>query len=201
MSNFFSKILEKWYLFVVWLLISCTLCFTVVDLAIKPKNEETISVFIGAYEVNIAALKSDLTEKSPEYLREVNIQAYSILDQYFGMYYQTYGILKADIVIIPESKIREDTAETVYAIIDEDYLKNYQLSSELYYINGNNLGIKIFDKESSIENTFITYSNSEEKEDYYAFISCSSKHGGKLTNSDYDTALKLLEVIYNYGKN
>lgn len=200
MNNILYKIVEKWYLFIAWLIISCILCITAVDLAIKPKDEETISIFIGAYSVDINGLKNDLTEKSPNYLREVNVQAYSILDQYFAMYYQTYGTIKADIVIIPESKIRDDTAETTYAILDKNYLKNYSLSSDLYYINGNYLGIKIFDKELSKDNQFIKYTNDEIKEDYYAFIKCSSIHAGKLNDSEYDTALIFLEVIYSYGK-
>ena len=62
MNNILYKIVEKWYLFIAWLIISCILCITAVDLAIKPKDEETISIFIGAYSVDINGLKNDLTE-------------------------------------------------------------------------------------------------------------------------------------------
>lgn len=198
MNNFLNKVLEKWYLFALWGIASCFICITLVDLAIKPKDEETIALFIGAHHVDVAGLQEDLMDNSPSYLREINIQAYSVSDQYFGMYYNTYGTMKADIVIIPESKIRDDTSETIYAILDEEYLKNYNLSSDYYFINGKYLGIKIFDKETSKNAPLITYMNGEETEDYYAFITCGSVHGGKLNNSEYDTALTILEVIYNY---
>lgn len=194
-----DKVLDKWYLFFIWCLVAVIASVGIIDLRLKPKNEEVFSVFLSGYSLDKAKIQNSLESVSPDYVREINVYTVEITDEYFGVYYATNGTMKCDIAIIPEERLNNDTIEGSYLVLNTEYLEKYNLPTDYYYVNDKVYGIKVFDKEKDDNNSFISYTkDGNDKQDYYAFFFMYSYHTGELNSRKYDTAFKMLEVIVNY---
>lgn len=101
-----KKALTKyWPIYAVTLIATPILSYAIVEQIQKPKNEETISIFVGSCSADARYLKEKLNGNKPSYLLEINLYSYSYIDSTFNTYYQANGKMDVDLVILPESKI------------------------------------------------------------------------------------------------
>ena len=186
-----KKALTKyWPVYVLAVIALPILSYAIVEQIQKPKNEETISIFVGSCNADARYLKERLSNNKPPYLLEVNLYSYSYVDSTFNTYYQANGKMDVDLVILPESKIDDASLITYYRPLDESHLSS---SDYLSKDSKTHFGILIRSKGEA--NSLLTFSDDSHDENYYAFFGKSSKHGGSITNSQFDTSLQFISLI------
>lgn len=167
------------------------------------KTEEKVSVFIGSYSVSYD--KADyLNETRPEYLKVVQVNAYSLDVGMFPTYLNVFGYVESDILILPEFCISEEICTNYYAEIFEEYQNVFKdLGCNLgFYGESNVYGIKIHDKESG-ESLIkgIDYGEGENEEDYYLLFNKRSLHLSDLSGgkpSEMNGAIEVAKRLLSY---
>ena len=198
MKKFLILVMHHWYLYVIALLMGVFVINYSIDLINKPRNEETITLFIACSESGSSIeLRKKLNEEKPSYLREINIFTVDQNSKDYDRYFTIYGMDNSDIVILPKNKIEDDVVTHYYASFEKEYIEEY-VSPSSYYVSENN-GLMYGIKVHSIgeENALINYRNDGFDEDYYAFFIKKSKHIGKLYQSEYVTAFNFINIIKN----
>lgn len=169
----------------------------------KIKPEEKLGVFIGSYSVNFDQADY-LNENRPEYLKVVQVNAYSVSNGMFYTYLSVFGYTEGDILILPESYISAENCASLYAEISESYKSQFEHLG-FYEIEGKVYGIKIHDKEaheSVIEG--IDFGDGEKEENYYLLFNKDSVHlsdlsGGEKT--ERNGAIEIAKRMLTYEKN
>lgn len=158
----------------------------------KPKNEETISIFIGSISSDASAAKKMLNENKPDYLLEINIYSYSYLESAFATYYSASGKEGADLIILPESKIVDVTVFSYYSPLDEAHS-----SSDDYVIedNGKHYG-KLLRKKGE-DFSWLSLSDESHDENFYAFFGKGSLHAGSVNGNGRETSFFFLSLLQN----
>lgn len=187
MNRLKKSLSSFWYLYVFLPLLGVVfLCYSTY-LVNKPRGIETISIFIGSLSTSSASLRETLEENQPSYLREIAIRSYDYNDSNFSSCYSNFGRSDADIIILPESKLNEETIMYYYAKLDESKIN----ASKFYYpgTSSSPYGFLIHSNEK-INNSLIEYSNGKYNEDYYAFFNKNSLHLGK----EVDTCMRFVSL-------
>ncbi len=166
------------------------LSYAIVEQVQKPKNEETISIFVGSCNADARYLKEKLSNNKPSYLLEINLYSYSYVDSTFNTYYQANGKMDVDLVILPESKIDDVSLITYYSPLDESHF-----SSSDYLSKDSKTHFGVLVRAKGETNSLLTFSDDTHDENYYAFFGKSSKHGGSITDSQYDTSLFFISLL------
>lgn len=194
MKKIKSNISKFWYLYLVCLVVFPFISIYVVDVINKPRNEETISIFIGSCSSDSKELVNKLNENKPSYLREINVRNYVYYEDSFPSLYNSFGKNESDLIILPESKILDDTCMYYYAKLDESLFPN-----ESFYFAGEDkacYGLLLHKKETNNDD-LITYKDDDHDENYYAFFNKNSLHIGLVNGSNWNTALDFYNIIKN----
>ncbi len=186
-----KKALTKyWPIYVLAAIAMPIISYAIVEQIQKPKNEETISIFVGSCSADARYLKEKLNNNKPPYLLEINLYSYSYVDSTFSTYYQANGKMEVDLVILPESKIDDSSLITYYSPLDESHF-----SSDDYLSKDSQTHFGILIRTKGEMNSLLTFADDSHDENYYAFFGKSSKHGGSITNSQYETSLNFISLI------
>lgn len=164
-------------------------CFAIEQIH-KPKNEETITVFVASCSADGRNLKQRLSSGKPSYLLEINLYSYSYLDSTFSAYYKASGKMGADLIILPESEIDDGSLISYYSPLDESHS-----ASDDYRCKESQTHYGILVRKSGEENPLLAFSDETHDENYYAFFGKSSIHGGSITGSQYETSLLFLSLM------
>lgn len=165
------------------------LSYALVSYIHQPRNEETITVFVGCCDSKAKQAKSLLEENKPSYLLEIQFYCYSYLDSSFSTYFAAIGRENADLVILPESQINDDTLLLHYLPLDTKSDSSDYVSKK----NGKHYGVMLRKKGEA--STILPYADETHDEDYYAFYAKGSLHAGELTSSSYDTSSLFISVL------
>lgn len=93
------------------------------------KSEEKVSVFIGSQSSGFEKTDTLNDESRPEYLKIVEVNAYSVEDYMFSTILNVSGYEKGDILILPESLARDEVCTKYFAEISEAYQAQCQCCS------------------------------------------------------------------------
>ena len=194
MKNKIRKALRFWYIYLIVVVASVVGTFYYVDFINRPKNEETITLFVSSYSQNSDNLQKYLEEKAPSYIREINIIVANPKSTDLDYLMVNRGLNKADIFILPESYLFEDLINNQFVLLNEEILNSYfSYQSDSY-----NKGILIHDIGES-DNSLMTFTNEKyDDERYYLFYRNNSIHAGGLNNSSYDTSLIFTKALLEY---
>ena len=198
MKRFFALFIHHWFIYLATLLIGVFAINYSLDLINKPRNEETITIFIASSENGSSTLlRKKLNNEKPDYLREINIFTIKQDSNDFHRFFLIYGVDNSDIVILPKNKIEDEYVTSYYASFDTQYIEQYISVSEYYKsdVTNKTYGVKIH--SIGEDNNLISYRNNDFDDDYYAFFIKKSKHIGELNNSKYTTAFTFINVIKN----
>lgn len=195
MKNIVRNIFKKWYIYLAVILVSSFAMIYMVKLIDMPRNEETISLFVGACDFDSSKLYNKLDANKPNYLREIDIKEAIYYSNDFDYFYSAQGKENTDIIILPLSKCSEKIIKSYYTVLDTQYVEE-TLSSVTYYESSDNYkyGIKIRNKGDK-NNNLIAYYDETHDEDYYMFFGRSSLHAGKNNNSNWNTSLAFAKII------
>lgn len=165
------------------------LSYALVSYIHHPRNEETITVFIGCCDSKAKKAKSLLEENKPSYLLEIQFYCYSYLESSFSTYFTAIGRENADLVILPESQINDDTILLHYLPLETKSDPSDYISKK----NGKHYGVLLRkEKEAS---AILPYADETHDENYYAFYAKGSLHAGELTSSAYDTSSLFISLL------
>lgn len=206
-SAFFAK---NWFYYVLWILLVILAWEGVFSFITKPKKEESVYFFFGVEKAQIDVMYEDLEKAKPEYIRNIDISAYSTRQTGFDSLFTTRGVLNTDVFILPESYCEPSFMKALFypmdpTIIKEVFGENAEYEKAAY--EDDIYGVKIYDKETDVgkamayfDYTFIG-DNGERQSvgDYYLFFSRKSLHLGQISGSDMDGALILAQAIWNKG--
>ncbi|MBQ7995755.1 MAG: hypothetical protein IJ247_06065 [Bacilli bacterium] len=195
MKRFVSSLARIWYVYVIVTVAGILLIDYAFNVINKPRNEETITLFVVSEGNDLKELKEKLEDNKPNYLREINIYGVRRESNEFSTYFDVYGKANSDVVILPESKIEEDVVFNHYSPFSFDYLNDYIDGLSTYRLekNGLDYGVKIHSKGE--DNGLIEYKSEGFDEDYYAFFVNGSLHIGEMSDSEYTTAFSFINII------
>lgn len=194
-KQFFLNIGKHLWAYALFCLAGSLLSIYIVDLINKPRNEETISILVASYDDKCETFRNEVNQRRPKYLREIQFNTYSLLDERFEDYYLKLAYGLSDIVILPESKVNESKVQDYYAIFNDEIKTKYFPNKEWYTLDDKDYGILIHKKDTE-DNHLLTYClNEQTDEDYYLFFYWKSKHIGSLNNTTYNTAFELMQVF------
>lgn len=187
----------------VWAYISCILVVVlawncVFGAITKIKTEEKVCVFIGSYSASFEKYE-ELNAGRPEYLRKIEVNAYSVNIGMFAGLLSVFGYETGDILILPEKYINEEHCISLYAEISEKYREQFE-NIGFYDFEGKAYGIKIHDKETH-ESLIdcIDFGEGENEENFYLLFNKKSLHLGDLSDenkrNDMDGAIKAAQRL------
>ena len=194
-KQFFLNVGKHLWVYVLFCLASTLLSIYVVNLINKPRNEETISILVASYDDKCEEFKKEVNKRRPDYLREIQFNTYSLLDDSFENYYLNLAYGLSDIVILPESKVNNSKVQDYYAILSDEIKTKYFVDKEFFSLEDKEYGVLIH-KKGTEDNNLLKYKLDEQTdENYYLFFFWKSKHIGVLNDTTYNTAFELMQVF------
>lgn len=201
MKNVLNKIGKDIWAYIVCIMAAIVIWSWVFGMITKIKPEEKVSVFIGSYSISFDKYE-ELNEGRPEYLKTVEVNAYSLNNNMFGQLLQIFGYEYGDILILPEDMIEEKSCAALFAEISVGYqavFDGVEGKDLNYYTNTDEkvYGIKIFDKNNPTQKVIecLDYGYREPQEgqegstqttelkDYYLLFNKKSVHLSDLSDS------------------
>lgn len=190
MKKLRSNFQKWWYLYLVSLLLLPFLSWYLLHFVNLPRNEETFSVFIASCGTSVNSLYKAFNEKKPDYLRETKIRSYLYYEKSFDEYYSISGKNASDVIILPESKVADETVLYYYEKLDNLFPV---VEEETYFVPKDETspyGLRIHSKEDT-SSPLIAYSDETHNEDYYVFFKKGSYH----LKEPYKTISVFLDVL------
>lgn len=176
-SSFSAFISRYWLYYLLWLTV-CVFLFTqFTDIAVKPKKENSVGVFICAERAD-NKLKETLLSSSDKGLESVDVYCYdNQTETYYYLLFQTQGLSASDLIILPTSLIDEQDVKSIFYPMNNAVQSRFS-GGTFYERDGAVYGVKVYDKDAdngSMQD-LVAYFNGERAEDYYLFINGRSEH-------------------------
>ena len=201
MNKFLLDFKRKWviYLFIAILLIIFE-CFAI-DMAARVQPEDKVLIFMTC-EAHDEKIVDILNEDLPKEIKKVEIGFFSPNETFFAPYFSTFG-KDADIVTLTQKFSDMCDCESYFAVLNEEEIVARYGEVEFYCQNGVAYGIKIYDGDTKegIADEYVDYYKDGEEENTYLFFGRDSIHIGDLfEKSNDDSALVILEKIWQNSK-
>lgn len=194
MSKLMRHLRRNGLAYLIMTILGTSMSIYFLDLANMPRNEENIAIFVGSKGDNQNLLTMFETQK-PDYLRRIQYRQYLVTADEFARNYRHYAYNLSDLVIIPQSKIIASEIPICYSLLNPAVMEEFAPYTNFYTLNNCQYGFRIHEKGTS-DNYLLDYGQEADDEDYYAFITKGSIHGGSLSNSPYRTALDFILGFY-----
>lgn len=198
MRNLFSK----WYLYLLSAVVSTVAICLSISFKTAPKDHERIDIFIGALEMKTSQFDRDIDEKKPDGIKKVETRFIAKTANNFSYLFFSLRS-EMDFYILPLDFVEENKGDVVNysSNIKIDYLEKELGRHFDYYYDDENRpkGFKIYDckKEEGILGNYITYTNDEERNDYYLFFSFKTKNIGEMNGGGSTGAFEVIDVLFN----
>lgn len=193
MKKIFNNIKKHFIVYTCLIVVGFASCFYFLELKNMPRNEELISIFVGA-KGNNNSLLTKFDEQKPDYIRKIQYRQFLVTDSGFNQNYKNFSYNLSDIIIIPRSKIFVDDVPICFAKLNTETISEFSSLFAFYDLSDEKYGFLIHQAQSN-DNDYLDYGEGEEDEDYFAFIKRGSIHGGSLSGSKYRTALDFIKVF------
>ena len=203
-----SFLAKYWWYYVLWTLLVIfvwEIAFTIIT---QPKEKESVYLFLGVEDAKADEMYAHLEAAKPDYVRHLDITAYSTRITGFDYLFVTRGQLQTDIFVLPESYCDPFVMTSTFYPMDLNTVKELfgdDADCDKAVYDGKAYGVKIYDKVANVgrATTYLTYTYTDNNGgnqavgDYYLFFGKKSVHLGKLTGSDNNGALILAQAIWN----
>lgn len=145
------------------------------------KAEEKICIFIGTYDAAFDGREALNEPKNrPEYIKETEVDIHALGQEMFGVFLESEGYGKADILILPESQIAD--CALYCSPISEKYQEYFEERGSAlgwYRLEDVAYGLKVYDREtheSLISGLNYLQGDGEAAEDFYLLFNRESLH-------------------------
>lgn len=163
----------------------------------KPKDYETLQIFISSSSYKEESLKETLNKDNS--YKDVIIYSADEDNKYYTSLLETSGILSCDLLIVNKSLVLTDGAESTFVPLSQEYLSSYKIDLSKYQlVNKNNItyGIVIYDKENNI-NLLGDYITFDSDQIYCLCLNTISYHVGVYSNKINNVSNKAFETLAN----
>lgn len=168
------------------------------DAVSSPNSSNKVEILIGAnaYE---NSLMDELNEAKDDYIYLLNTTCYRSDTNLFLSYFAT-SLGSIDISILPSSFMEYGVFKnslSKYAKLTEEIISSCTniTNPSFYSIEGVNYGIEIYSPNEY--NVHLSNYIELNDEDYYLFISSSSKHAGELTSASKNGIFAIIDKLYS----
>ncbi len=202
-----SFLAKNWWYYVLWALLVIfvwEIAFTIIT---KPKDEESVYLFFGVESARTDEMNAYLQAVKPDYVKHIDVTAYSTATKGFDYLFATRGQLQTDIFVLPESYCDPSVMTSTFYPMDISAVKEIfgeDAQCDKAVFEGKAYGVKIYDKNTDTGKgtTYLNYTytdNSGVKTaagDYYLFFGKKSLHLGKLSGGSFSGALVIAQAIW-----
>lgn len=198
MKQVFNKIGKDIWIYIACILVVVFVYSWVFNYLTTIKTEEKITLFIGSYTSSFEK-EDELNQSKADYLKTVEVRAYSLSDSVYDTCLTLFGYETGDILILPESNLKEESIADYYAVISSDYQSSFN-NLGWYELDGNVYGIKIHDRETHQSLiSCLDYGEDEDEQNYYLLFNNNSMHLSDLSDSsaksDMDGAIQIANKL------
>ena len=200
MKNNLKEALKRQSLFYLLIIIfSILLSSFTLNFISKPKKEHLFTAFISSYTTDREKIDAIFENNKPDYINKIMINLFSNDDPNFNIYYSSFGLKHSDLIIIPESRIKNPDIVTYYCSLSKNIIDKYNFSN-FYTINDAYYGIKLNNGNNDINDLLTLSKEGMEEENYYMFLNKNSYHIGELGKSKSEAVFSYMALLMNYEK-
>ena len=195
MKSFFSRLLKRWYAYIIAIFFGTTLSCLYVDVTGQHRAEETITFFVSTYSTDDSKARAALTKDAPSYLKEVNLVNIPLSESNWEYYFVNRGLNHADVFVLPESRLTSAMLTEQFALLKPEVLSSYFS----YEAEETGHGIYLHHKGENKPSPFLFTSEERKDENFYVLFRKNSIHiGGLYAKSSHDTALTMVKHWIDY---
>jgi len=196
MNKKVALFLKPWPIYIFAIALTSFVVSMGISLKCKPTEREKIMVFAASGTIKVGDFVSESKSVTDDSIREIEVRhGYCNEDQTSIVFGQVYAY--CDFYIFPESWV-ERIKPIALTFSESNIHEQIPNSASLPLLKDgeDNIGLKIYDKDSKVGvmKSLITYVE-EKEEDYYIIFRNSSLHLSELNNSSSDNALKMVNKL------
>lgn len=195
-TDFSTFLSRNWVYYVVWLIVSVFIFSQLTSIAVKPKKEETVGLFICARSAGDIENALDVALDGAE-TRPSGIVVYNryYTDDYYNLLFLTQGLSASEIFILPSAILDNESVVSAFTPISEVWSKEFT-GGEFYTVEGVNYGVKVFDKTlcAGSAKGIVEYADDGVYDDYYMFF-------GTIPENKTGYVFAVAKAYYYLGRN
>ena len=181
----------KWFVLIILAsIIAWTSVFSILN---KPKDYETLKLFISTSSYSEERINEELN--SDNQYKDVIIHGIDITNENYTASLQTNGILFSDLLILNEEVLEFEGLDSAFVKLENDYLSQYGIDLndyELIYINETPIGIVIYDGTTNLLSEYMTFGGNSK---YFLCLNTESYHVDKYSVKEKNVSNKAFETL------
>lgn len=181
----------KWFVLIILVsIIAWTSVFSILN---KPKDYETLKLFISTSSFSEEKINEHLNNE--EQYKDVIIHGLDITNENYTASLQTNGVLYSDILVLNEDVLEFEGLDNAFVKLENNYLSQYEIDLndyELIYVNETPIGIVIYDGTTNLLSEYMTFGGNSK---YFLCLNTESYHVDKYSVKEKNVSNKAFETL------
>ena len=181
----------KWFVLIILAsIIAWTSVFSILN---KPKDYETLKLFISTSSFSEEKINEHLNNE--EQYKDVIIHGLDITNENYTASLQTNGVLYSDILVLNEDVLEFEGLDNAFVKLENNYLSQYGIDLndyELIYVNETPIGIVIYDGTTNLLSEYMTFGGNSK---YFLCLNTESYHVDKYSVKEKNVSNKAFETL------
>ena len=181
----------KWFVLIILAsIIAWTSVFSILN---KPKDYETLKLFISTSSFSEEKINEHLNNE--EQYKDVIIHGLDITNENYTASLQTNGVLYSDILVLNEDVLEFEGLDNAFVKLENNYLSQYEIDLndyELIYVNETPIGIVIYDGTTNLLSEYMTFGGDSK---YFLCLNTESYHVDKYSVKEKNVSNKAFETL------
>ena len=181
----------KWFVLIILAsIIAWTSVFSILN---KPKDYETLKLFISTSSFSEEKINEHLNNE--EQYKDVIIHGLDITNENYTASLQTNGVLYSDILVLNEDVLEFEGLDNAFVKLENNYLSQYEIDLndyELIYVNETPIGIVIYDGTTNLLSEYMTFGGNSK---YFLCLNTESYHVDKYSVKEKNVSNKAFETL------
>ena len=181
----------KWFVLIILAsIIAWTSVFSILN---KPKDYETLKLFISTSSFSEEKINDHLNNE--EQYKDVIIHGLDITNENYTASLQTNGVLYSDILVLNEDVLEFEGLDNAFVKLENNYSSQYGIDLndyELIYVNETPIGIVIYDGTTNLLSEYMTFGGNSK---YFLCLNTESYHVDKYSVKEKNVSNKAFETL------
>lgn len=181
----------KWFVLIILAsIIAWTSVFSILN---KPKDYETLKLFISTSSFSEEKINEHLNNE--EQYKDVIIHGLDITNENYTASLQTNGVLYSDILVLNEDVLEFEGLDNAFVKLENNYLSQYGIDLndyELIYVNETPIGIVIYNGTTNLLSEYMTFEGNSK---YFLCLNTESYHVDKYSVKEKNVSNKAFETL------
>ncbi len=191
-----SRITYYWWVYVLYAFGIIAVSLTIFNALERPTDDERIQILFGGAGVSSASIEQDLQsyllENSTQNIKEVIFETVDSTISSFPEILVARAISVGDLIILPESAIRQNTGETYFMPLDETEVRSI-FGDQVNLYSENDIIYGIYLNQGDVENNFTSYMQENDENTYVLFFNMFSVNTGDWNEEGNNTDMAAIE--------